>query len=73
MLMVQVPQFATVGNAVGALVGKSVKKVEIMIKPASLVNPDSDFLVFSSEGRERFERYSDAVDYATKIGQVACT
>ena len=65
---VQVPQFATVGNAVGALVGKSVKKVEIMIKPASLVNPDSDFLVFSSEGRERFERYSDAVDYATKIG-----
>ena len=65
---VQVPQFASVGNAVGALVGKSVKRVEIMIKPASLMNPDSDFLVFSSEGRERFERYSDAVDHATKMG-----
>jgi N-methylhydantoinase A/acetone carboxylase, beta subunit len=66
---VQVPQFARVGNAVGALVGKSVKRVEIMIKPASLLTPDNDFLVFSSEGRERFDNYADAVDYATKIGQ----
>jgi N-methylhydantoinase A/oxoprolinase/acetone carboxylase beta subunit len=65
---VHVPEFASVGNAVGALVGKSVKRVEILIKPASLLNPDNDFLVFSSEGRKRFETYSDAVDYAIKMG-----
>ncbi len=65
---IQVPQFASVGNAVGALVGKSVKRVEIMIKPASLLYPDTDFLVFSSKGRKCFENYSDAVEYATKIG-----
>jgi N-methylhydantoinase A/oxoprolinase/acetone carboxylase beta subunit len=66
---IQVPQFAIVGNAVGALVGKSVKKVEIVVKVESLVYPDTGFLVFSSEGRERFENYGDAVDYAMKLGQ----
>ncbi|MEZ5335320.1 MAG: hydantoinase/oxoprolinase family protein [Methanolobus sp.] len=65
---VAVPEFADVGNAVGALAGKGVKRIEIMIMPASIENPDEDFLVFSPSGRERFLRYADAVEFATKKG-----
>ncbi|WP_292471072.1 hydantoinase/oxoprolinase family protein [Methanolobus sp.] len=65
---VVVPDFADVGNAVGALTGKGVKRIEIMIMPASIENPDEAFLVFSPVGRERFQRYADAVEFATKLG-----
>ena len=33
-----VPEHAEVGNAVGALVGKGIKRVEILIRPASLMS-----------------------------------
>ncbi|WP_342304875.1 hydantoinase/oxoprolinase family protein [Methanolobus sp. ZRKC5] len=65
---VAVPEFADVGNAVGALAGKGVKRIEISIMPASIENPDEDFLLFSPVGRERFQRYADAVEFATKLG-----
>ncbi|WMW24968.1 hydantoinase/oxoprolinase family protein [Methanolobus sediminis] len=64
-----VPEFSDVGNAVGALAGKGVKRVEIMITPASLENPDEDFLVFSPVGRGRFKNYGDAVEFATDTGK----
>ena len=64
---VVVPEFADVGNAVGALAGKGVKRIEVMIRPASLENPDEDFLVFSPVGRERFKNYGDAVEFATNL------
>ncbi len=66
---VVVPDFAEVGNAVGALAGKGVKRIEISIMPASIQNPDEDFLVFSPLGRERFHVYNDAVDFATATGK----
>ncbi|MBN2109931.1 MAG: hydantoinase/oxoprolinase family protein, partial [Methanosarcinaceae archaeon] len=64
-----VPEFAEVGNAVGALAGKGVKRIEISIVPASIQNPDEDFLVFSPVGRERFSKYEQAVDFATRLGK----
>ncbi|TQD29215.1 hydantoinase/oxoprolinase family protein [Methanolobus vulcani] len=64
-----VPEFSDVGNAVGALAGKGVKRVEIMITPASLETPDEDFLVFSPVGRGRFKNYVDAVEFATNTGK----
>ncbi|TGC10660.1 hydantoinase/oxoprolinase N-terminal domain-containing protein [Methanolobus halotolerans] len=64
-----VPDFAEVGNAVGALAGKGVKRIEISIVPASIQNPDEDFLVFSPVGRERFQAYEDAVAFATQLGK----
>ncbi|MDG6244112.1 MAG: hydantoinase/oxoprolinase family protein [Methanolobus sp.] len=66
---VLVPEFADVGNAVGALAGKGVKRIEISIMPASIENPDEDFLVFSPIGRERFKGYGDAVEFATRLGK----
>ncbi|MDW7732099.1 MAG: hydantoinase/oxoprolinase family protein [Methanolobus sp.] len=66
---VTVPDFAEVGNAVGALSGKGVKRIEISIVPASIQNPDEDFLVFSPVGRERFQTYADAVEFATDLGK----
>lgn len=64
-----VPEHAEVGNAVGALVGKGIKRVEILIRPASLVSPDKDFLVFAPGSRLRFETYSEALETATEIGK----
>jgi hypothetical protein len=40
-----------------------------MITPASLENPDEDFLVFSPVGRGRFKNYGDAVEFATSTGK----
>jgi N-methylhydantoinase A/oxoprolinase/acetone carboxylase beta subunit len=64
-----VPEHAEVGNAVGALVGKGIKRVEILIRPASLVSPDKDFLVFAPDSRLRFETYSEALETATELGE----
>jgi len=64
-----VPEHAEVGNAVGALVGKGIKRVEILIRPASLMSPDKDFLVFAPGSRLRFESYSEALDTAIETGK----
>jgi N-methylhydantoinase A/oxoprolinase/acetone carboxylase beta subunit len=68
-----VPEHAEVGNAVGALVGKGIKRVEILVRPKSLMDPDRDFLVFSPTGRLKFERYVEALDTATKLGKQLVT
>lgn len=64
-----VPEHAEVGNAVGALVGKGIKRVEILIRPTSLMSPDKDFLVFAPGSRLKFETYSEALDTATELGK----
>jgi len=64
-----VPEQARVGNAVGALVGKGIKRIEIIIRPSSMENPDQNFLVFTPAGREKFEQYQMAVEYSYKTGE----
>ena len=64
-----VPEHAEVGNAVGALVGRGIKRVEILIRPASLMSPDKDFLVFAPDSRLRFDTYAEALDSAAEIGK----
>lgn len=64
-----VPEHARVGNAVGALVGKGIKRIEIMIRPVSMDNPDQNFLVFSPAGRKKFDQYRVAMEYAQKTGE----
>jgi N-methylhydantoinase A/oxoprolinase/acetone carboxylase beta subunit len=64
-----VPEQASVGNAVGALVGKGIKRIEIVIRPHSMENPDQNFLVFTPAGREKFDQYRLAVEYSDKIGE----
>jgi N-methylhydantoinase A/oxoprolinase/acetone carboxylase beta subunit len=64
-----VPEHAEVGNAVGALVGKGIKRVEILIRPSSLMSPDKDFLVFAPASRLRFENYTEALEKAIEIGK----
>jgi N-methylhydantoinase A/oxoprolinase/acetone carboxylase beta subunit len=64
-----IPEQARVGNAVGALVGKGIKRIEIIIRPYSMENPDQNFLVFTPAGREKFEQYRAAVEYSYKAGE----
>jgi N-methylhydantoinase A/oxoprolinase/acetone carboxylase beta subunit len=64
-----IPEQARVGNAVGALVGKGIKRIEIIIRPQSMENPDQNFLVFTPAGREKFDQYRLAVEYSDKIGE----
>lgn len=63
-----VPEQARVGNAVGALVGKGIKRIEITIRPNSMENPDQNFLVFTPAGRKKFEHYRTAMEYSQKVG-----
>ena len=64
-----VPEHAEVGNAVGALVGRGIKRVEILISPASLMSPDKDFLVFAPGSRLRFDAYTEALAAAIEFGK----
>jgi len=63
------PEQARVGNAVGALVGKGIKRIEIIIRPSSMENPDQNFLVFTPAGRKKFEHYRTAIEYSQKAGE----
>ncbi len=65
---IQIPEHAAVGNAVGALFGKGIKRVEMFIRPFSVSEPDRNYLVFSPLGRHKLETYSDALDYAKALG-----
>jgi hypothetical protein len=40
-----------------------------LIKPASPLAPEEDFLVFSPSGREIFETYPKALEYARNTGK----
>ncbi|KKG13215.1 hydantoinase/oxoprolinase family protein [Methanosarcina sp. 2.H.A.1B.4] len=64
-----VPEHAEVGNAAGALAGKGIKRVEILIRPASLMLPETDFLVFAPGSRLRFDLYAEALNAATELGK----
>ncbi len=64
-----VPEYAEVGNAIGALVGKGVKKVEMLIRAQSPDELDRNFFVFSPLGRHDAITYSDAVENAIDIGK----
>lgn len=90
-----VPEHADVGNAVGALVGKGIKRVEILVKTRVIPKSREDeaesgdyetqescviegtlqhekkneFIVFSPSGRKKFEIYSEALEYAEKLGR----
>ncbi len=65
---IQIPEHAAVGNAVGALFGKGIKRVEMFIRPFSVSEPDQNYLVFSPLGRHKLETYNDALDYAKTLG-----
>jgi len=90
-----VPEHAEVGNAVGALVGKGIKRVEILIKTKVIKSLESgaenidneahekctaediltyqtknEFIVFSPSERKKFESYSEAVEFAEKLGRM---
>ncbi|WP_319507092.1 hydantoinase/oxoprolinase family protein [uncultured Methanolobus sp.] len=79
-----VPEHANVGNAVGSLVGKGIKRVEILIKrdfaPVVGVNVEDvemkgpkeailNYFVFSPEGRSIFYQYMDAYEFARNTGE----
>ncbi|WP_370572411.1 hydantoinase/oxoprolinase family protein [Methanomethylovorans sp.] len=70
--IIVVPEYADVGNAVGALVGKGIKRLEVLIK-ASLteskynLKPES-YIVFYPGGRTEFSSYTEALQHAEKIG-----
>ncbi len=62
-----VPDHAEVGNAVGALVGKGIKRIEILIK-SFYERSQRSILVFSPEGRMQFATHQEALEYAKKLG-----
>ncbi|MCD4822213.1 MAG: hydantoinase/oxoprolinase family protein [Methanococcoides sp.] len=64
-----VPRHSDVGNAAGALFGKGVKRLEIMIRPLSLSEPDKDFFVYSPERREKFNTYVEALEFVNEHGR----
>ncbi|WP_407355834.1 hydantoinase/oxoprolinase N-terminal domain-containing protein [Methanolobus sp. WCC5] len=64
-----IPEHAEVGNAAGALFGKGIKRVEIIVRPVSVEDPDEGYLVFSPLERNSFDEYYAAVEYANKHGK----
>ncbi len=64
-----VPKYAEVGNAVGALVGKGIKRVEILIKNTHSKNRKRLVLVFSPAGRETFGSFPEALEHADTLGK----
>ncbi|MFP4654366.1 MAG: hydantoinase/oxoprolinase N-terminal domain-containing protein [Methanohalobium sp.] len=64
---IRVPSHAGVGNAVGALVGKGIKRIEILLKSVYSKNKKR-VVVFYPGGREEFPLYEEALEYAKDIG-----
>ncbi|MCD4820950.1 MAG: hydantoinase/oxoprolinase family protein [Methanococcoides sp.] len=63
------PEFASVGNAAGALAAKGIRRFEILIRPVSMAAPDWECYVYSEKGRENFDEYEDALDHALQLGK----
>ncbi|MEZ5336567.1 MAG: hydantoinase/oxoprolinase family protein [Methanolobus sp.] len=63
-----VPEHAEVGNAVGALVGKGVKSIEILIK-SFYKKTERSILMFSPVERREFMTHSEALEYAEEHGR----
>ncbi len=64
-----VPKYAEVGNAVGAVVGKGIKRVEILIKNTYTKDRKRLVIVFSPAGRETFGSFPEALEYAETLGK----
>jgi N-methylhydantoinase A/oxoprolinase/acetone carboxylase beta subunit len=64
-----VPEYAEVGNAVGAVVGKGIKRIEILIKSTYSKDRKRLILLFSPKGRETFGNYPEALEYADTLGR----
>ena len=64
-----VPKYAEVGNAVGAVVGKGIKRIEILIKSTYTKDRKRLILLFSPQGRETFGTYPEALEYAGALGR----
>ena len=64
-----VPKYAEVGNAVGAVVGKGIKRIEILIKSTYTKDRKKLILLFSPQGRETFGTYPEALEYAGALGR----
>jgi N-methylhydantoinase A/oxoprolinase/acetone carboxylase beta subunit len=64
-----VPEHAEVGNAVGAVVGKGIKRIEILIKSTYTKDKKRLVLLFSPLGRETFGSYPEALEYADALGR----
>ncbi|HII92224.1 MAG TPA: hydantoinase/oxoprolinase family protein, partial [Methanosarcina sp.] len=64
-----IPDHAEVGNAVGAVVGKGIKRIEILIKNAYSKDKKRLVLLFSPQGREIFGSYPEALEYAETLGR----
>ncbi|HWQ44545.1 MAG TPA: hydantoinase/oxoprolinase family protein [Methanosarcina barkeri] len=64
-----VPEYSEVGNAVGAVMGKGIKRIEILIKSTYSKDRKRLVLLFSPQGRETFGNYPEALEYAEVLGQ----
>jgi N-methylhydantoinase A/oxoprolinase/acetone carboxylase beta subunit len=64
-----IPEHSEVGNAVGAVVGKGIKRIEILIKNTYSKDKRRLVLLFSPQGRETFGSYSEALEYANVLGR----
>ncbi|MCQ1536429.1 hydantoinase/oxoprolinase family protein [Methanosarcina sp. KYL-1] len=64
-----VPKYSEVGNAVGAVVGKGIKRIEILIKSTYAKDRKRLVLLFSPRGRETFGSYPEALEYAGSLGR----
>lgn len=62
------PEYAEVGNAVGAIVGKVTKRVEILIRNIHEDNK-STVMMFSPNGRKRCRSYIHALEEAENEGR----
>jgi len=66
------PEYAEVGNAVGALAGKGVKRIEVLIRVTfgeSKYNlKPTSISVFSPQGKHEMDNYDEAVQFAEKLG-----
>ncbi|MCH1981912.1 hydantoinase/oxoprolinase family protein [Ruminococcus sp. OA3] len=60
-----IPEHAEVANAVGAAVGKSIEKIEILIRQDSV---SGDYIVYSPVNRRCFKTLADAARYARRSG-----
>ncbi|MEL4304445.1 hydantoinase/oxoprolinase family protein [Methanococcoides sp. LMO-2] len=62
------PEHAEVGNAVGAIVGKVTKRIEILIRNVREGNK-SVTMMFTPAGRKRFNNYPQALEEAKVVGR----
>jgi N-methylhydantoinase A/oxoprolinase/acetone carboxylase beta subunit len=66
------PEYAEVGNAVGALAGKGVKRIELLIRATfgeSKYNlKPTSITVFAPNGKHEMNNYEEAIEFAEELG-----